>query len=71
MTDIEVLVARIEERLIAIEYRLNEALLEMRQERKNYVTRNEFWPVRTIVYGMVAFILVSVLGAILAFVVRS
>jgi hypothetical protein len=36
------------------------------EAQKNFVTKDQFWPVRTIVYGMVGVILVSVTGAILA-----
>lgn len=36
-----------------------------------YVTKDEFKPVKTIVYGIVTLVLVSVAGAILALVVRA
>lgn len=36
-----------------------------------YVTKEEFGPVKAIVYGMVAFILVGTLGALLALVVKQ
>lgn len=35
----------------------------------NLVTKDQFWPVKTIVYGLVAIILIAVLGAIIALVV--
>lgn len=37
----------------------------------DYVTRDEFQPVRNIVYGLVTSILLTVLGAILALVVTK
>lgn len=36
---------------------------------KNYVTAEEFKPVKTIVYGMVSLILMAVLGSIVGLVV--
>lgn len=35
----------------------------------NYVTREEFEPIKRLVYGLVSLILVSVVGAVLALVV--
>ena len=37
----------------------------------NYVTTQEFEPVKKIVYGLVALILVAVVGAIVALVIQS
>lgn len=36
----------------------------------NYVPRDEFTPVRAIVYGLVALILTAVIGAILTLILR-
>ena len=53
---------------------INEIKGDVRQIRSDnenhYVTKEEFEPVRRIVYGMVTIILVAVLGAIIALVVR-
>lgn len=38
---------------------------------ENYVTQDEFDPIKKIVYGMVSVILLAVLGAIVALVVRE
>ena len=38
---------------------------------KNYVTRDEFTPVRSIVYGMVGFILLAVVGGIVSFIIKK
>ena len=38
---------------------------------KNYVTSEEFKPVKTIVYGMVALVLTTVVGGIVALVVKN
>ncbi len=35
-----------------------------------YVTRQEFQPIKNIVYGMVGIILMSVIGALLALILR-
>jgi hypothetical protein len=37
----------------------------------SYVTKEEFQPVKNIVYGLVALILVAVVGALVALVVNS
>lgn len=37
----------------------------------NYVTKEEFAPVKTLVYGMVGLILVAVIGALLTLVIRK
>lgn len=37
----------------------------------NYVTTQEFEPVKKIVYGLVALILVAVVGAVVALVIQS
>jgi len=36
----------------------------------NYVTKNEFQPVRNLVYGMVGLILVAVVGALITLVLK-
>lgn len=38
---------------------------------KNYVTREEFEPVKKIVYGLVALILIAVVGAMIALVLQK
>lgn len=37
----------------------------------NYVTRDEFTPVRNIVYGMAGLILIGFVGAIISLVIKS
>lgn len=39
--------------------------------QQNYVTKDQFDPVRKIVYGLVGLILVAVVGALLALVVKQ
>lgn len=47
-------------------------LKEMRQEiSENYVTKNEFIPVKIIVYGLVGTILTTVLGVLLSHAVQA
>ena len=49
-----------------------ELINEFRQEvRDSYVTKVEFFPIKTIVYGMVGLILVGVFTAIIAGVIRA
>lgn len=38
---------------------------------KNYVTAEEFKPVKTIVYGMVSMALIAILGAVISLVVKN
>ena len=38
---------------------------------KNYVTRMEFEPVKKVIYGLVGIILVAVVGAVIALVVKG
>ena len=42
-----------------------------RQLEGNYVTRDQFEPIRKIVYGMVSVILLAVVGALVAIVVQQ
>ena len=65
-----------------IETRIEVAIEQIRQLRtdvteikqkldSNYVTKEEFSPVRQIVYGIVSLILLGVVGAVLALVVHQ
>lgn len=63
-----------------IEYRILESKLDSVRgdvtEIKNvlkgsYVTQDQFVPVRTVVYGLVGIILLGVVGALLALVLRG
>lgn len=49
------------------------AKLDGQDERydERYVTREEFWPVKAIVYGGAGIVLVAVVGALVAYVVRG
>lgn len=38
---------------------------------KNYVTQNEFEPVKRVVYGLVTLILVAVVGALVGLVIQT
>lgn len=50
---------------------IDEIKKEIKSLKDDYVTQTEFKPIQRIVYGMVALILVSVLAAILALVIKS
>lgn len=39
--------------------------------RSNYVTQDQFGPVKQVVFGLVALILISVVGALLVLVIRQ
>lgn len=55
------LLIRVDERTSAMQ----EDIAEIKANSANYVTQTEFAPVRTIVFGAVAFILVTVLGGLM------
>lgn len=57
--------------LARIDERVQGALNEVKTIRDTYVTKAEFAPVKTFVYGMVAATSLTVLGAVLALVVRQ
>jgi hypothetical protein len=44
---------------------------DIKQLKGEFVTRNEFMPIKQIVYGAVALILVAVIGGLLTLVLRS
>ena len=49
-----------------------EQIENFREEvRDTYVSKSEFWPVKTIVYGIVGTSLLAVLGAIVAQVIKA
>lgn len=62
------LLGRIDERTRGINDRLDK--LEIKID-KNFVTRAEFTPVRNIAYGLVSVTVLTVLGAILALVLKQ
>ena len=62
------LLSRIDERTIDILRRVESI---ERAQREEYVTHEEFQPVKLIVYGMVSVILLSVLGAIITLIVNK
>lgn len=47
--------------------RIEESMRELREELKNdYITRNEFQPVKSLVYGLVGLLLTGVVIAVIA-----
>lgn len=42
-----------------------------RMVESKYVTQDQFWPVKTIAYGLVTFILIGFMGALVALVWRQ
>ena len=72
---VEVQLARFEEQLCSIQEGVNDLKAQLRDTGKvnsvTFVTREEFRPVKTIVYGLVGGILSAVLLAIVALVLRK
>lgn len=69
------LLHRIDERTNTLNTKVNEIKGELHDLRTvidaKYVTREEFLPVRNIIYGLVGMILMGVLGALTAAVLHS
>ena len=57
------------ELLIRIDERTKILIEEMKNLKLNYVRKEEFQPVRNVVYGMVGLIAVAVVGALIRLVV--
>ena len=63
-----ILIARIDERTAL----LLKDIEEIRQRlEKNYVSQDEFKPVKALVYGLVTTVLLTVIGAVLTIVIRK
>ncbi len=50
---------------------LAEMKLMMKEERANYISKEEFWPVRTIVFSGVGLVLVAVVGAFMTIIIQK
>jgi len=51
--------------------RIEAAMDELRSDLKDdYITRAEFWPVKVLVYGFAGLVLVGVVGALIASVMK-
>lgn len=59
-----------DEILARLDERTSYLVSEIKEMKLNFVTHNEFRPVRLIVYGLVSLILASVFGAVLNFFVK-
>ena len=57
--------------LLDIKTSLGEIREEMKEDKKDMVSKTEFAPVKIIVYGLVGTILTSVLGALLALIITK
>lgn len=61
--------------LIRLSVQMEQIIGDMHKLRNdlstNYVTRNEFTPVRNIVFGLVGAILMGLIGAFTSFVIRG
>lgn len=59
------------EMIVRIDERTNQMLNEMKMVREVMVTRAEFSPVKSLVYGLVGLIMASVIVAILSVVISN
>lgn len=80
--DVALALARLEERIVSLVEKVTETCAKIGELEDQidqissefevrFVTRAEFAPVRSIVYGIVGIILVAVAGAVVALVVRG
>lgn len=60
-----------EELLIRVDERTKLIIEEMKTLKNSYVRKEEFEPVKRLVYGLVGLILISVVGSIIALVLRT
>ena len=60
-----------EELLIRVDERTKLIIEEMKTLKFSYVRKEEFEPVKRLVYGLVGLILISVGGAVIALVLRT
>ena len=58
------------ELLTRIDERTLQLIKDIHELKTNYVTKTEFFPIKNIVYGMVGTILLSVIVALIALVVK-
>lgn len=64
----QVLLVRIDERLASLQERFSGFETRLAD---NYVTKDEFTPVKQVVYSTVGFVLLSVAGAIVALIIKQ
>lgn len=43
----------------------------LEEQKHNLVTQDQFWPVKTLVFGIVGLMLVAIVGALLALVIKK
>jgi hypothetical protein len=55
--------------LIRVDQRLDDLIRRFDKQAEQYVTQSEFWPVKMLVYGCAAMMLVAVVGALIYLVV--
>ena len=64
--------AVVQERLLVTLEHMDAELKNIKlQLEKNFVTQDQFWPIKTIVYSGAGITLVSVLGAVIALAVHK
>jgi hypothetical protein len=59
------------ERLTAVETKLDRLISDNEKDSDTFVTRAEFEPIRTIIYGMVGCVLLAFLGGLTALVLGA
>ena len=50
---------------------INEIKSIIKEDSRLFITKDEFWPVKTIVYSLTGSILLAVIGAIVALVIKT
>lgn len=61
---------RLAEMALNLEYIKRDLELIRKNLDQNYVTRSDFLPVKNIVFGLVAIVLTSVVGGLLALIIK-
>lgn len=68
MTKVAVQLAKLEGSMEYIKHSVEDIVHKL---EKNYVTQDQFEPIKRLVYGVVTLVLVAVVGAIMALIIRK
>lgn len=50
---------------------INKMMMEQGKQLEKLVTQDQFWPVKTLVYGFTGLLLVGIIGALIALVIKT
>jgi hypothetical protein len=74
INSLEINQANMAEKIDVLRDTVIEGFSEVRESFRNldgkYVSQESFWPVKTVVYGLVGFILLSVIGAVVVLIIK-